>query len=453
MSKEKFTTDYQELVKKTGKTEALTVIVRTKLEALGEQEAKIAIALLQEEQMATRRAQLFARVHERYGQGAEFYQNYQESRLKAQAKVVRAAPKAINLWLADAIAVSGTRAEIEDLATHEDVESVDVNPTFRVPEVLQTPLEDTPEVIDGSTWGVAKIQAPEVWGGFGRGAGVLVGHLDTGVDDTHPALAGKVACFEEFDNMGNPIGAGAAYDSGSHGTHTGGTICGRTYRGVNIGVAPDARLCSALVLPGGGGSFAQIIGGMEWLLIQGVHVMNMSLGALGYTNLWNLPILNSTLAGVLVVASIGNSGHGTSGGPGNDPLAFGVGATHHEDAVAGFSGGQTLVGVPWLFGWSLTYMKPDLSAPGVQVLSSIPGPDLAAYNGTSMAAPHVAGAAALALSAEPGLIGAPNAPSILRRIFFGAGREDFGEAGRDQRFGFGRLDALSAAEAVVSLNS
>ena len=139
-------------------------------------------------------------------------------------------------------------------------------------------------------------------------------------------------------------------------------------------------------------------------------------------------------------------------GPGNDLLALGVGATHFEDVVAGFSRGQTLVNVPWN-GSFRTYMKPDLSAPGVAVLSAVPGngaPDLATLSGTSMAAPHVAGTTALLLSAAPGLKGDPFA---VRRILFGAGKEDFGESGRDQRYGFGRLDALSAAEAAVSVLS
>ena len=445
MPEAKVTDRCQKLMEKSGTTETITVIARTKLKTIGEKEAQQAVAMLQKEQLATRRAQLLNLIHERYGQGTQFRQNYQESRLKGQAKVVSAAPKATNLWLSDEVAISGTRAEIEDLTKHEDIESVDVNPTFQVPEILRTPLEDTPEVIDGSAWGVAKIRAPEVWGGFGRGENILVGHLDTGVDDTHPALSGKVAAFEEFDSIGNPVGS-PTHDSGNHGTHTAGTICGRNYRGVNIGVAPDAQLASALVLPGGGGTFAQIIAGMQWAISQNVNVINMSLGGIGYTNLWNLPVLNTTLAGVLVVASIGNSGHGTSGGPGNDIFSLGVGATHYQDAVAGFSSGQTLVEVPHDIFGSLTYMKPDLSGPGVQVLSAIPGPDLAAFNGTSMAAPHVAGATALLLSAANGLIGDPFA---VREIFLGT-VEDYGEAGRDQRFGFGRLDALAAVQTAVS---
>ncbi len=262
--------------------------------------------------------------------------------------------------------------------------------------------------------------------------------------------------------------ATAPYDSHFHGTHTAGTICGRSFHGVNIGVAPDARLCSANVLPGGSGTFAQIINGMQCVIDQGVHVINMSLGALGYNPIWNLPILNATLSGVCIVASIGNSGHGTSGGPGNDPLAIGVGATgvgfpklYHEtiydDVVAGFSSGETLVNVPWLNLFQLTYMKPEISAPGVQVLSAVPPnsrPDwpavhsLAALNGTSMAAPHVTGTIAVLLSTEPALMGDP---FTVKRILMGAGREDFSEAGRDQRFGFGRVDVLSASETAVSM--
>ena len=225
MSENKFTAASQEQKNKTSPNEVLTFIVRTKLKTLGEQEARHAVAILQEEQLATRRAQLLAHVHERYGKGTAFLKNYQDSRLKEQAKVVSAAPKATNLWLTDGVAVTGTKAEIEDLAKHEDIESIDINPIFQVPETLRTPLEDTPEVIDGSAWGVAKIRAPEVWGGFGRGENILVGHLDTGVDDTHPALSGKVAAFEEFDGIGNPLGT-ATHDSGNHGTHTAGTICG-----------------------------------------------------------------------------------------------------------------------------------------------------------------------------------------------------------------------------------
>ncbi|MEM7332062.1 MAG: S8 family serine peptidase [Chloroflexota bacterium] len=451
MLESKFSEAFTQQFSQTKKEEQITVLIRTKQRMRGRQEAELSLDQLMNEQLATKRSHLLGQVQKRYGKGAEFCQNYQESRNRTQAKVMRAAPKATNLWLADTVAVTGTRDEIEELASHEDIETIDINPTFRLPEILNTPLEDSPEIIDGSSWGLAKILAPEVWGGFGRGENVLVGHLDTGVDDTHPALTGKIAAFEEFDSAGNPLGT-APNDSGSHGTHTAGTIVGRNFRGINIGVAPEAKLLSALVLNGFGGSYAQIVAGLQWVVAKGAHVVNMSLGGLGYSTLWNLPILNATLSGSLVVASIGNSGFGTSGGPGNDLYALGVGATHYGDGPAGFSSGQTLIEV-WHdvlspFYGPLTYMKPDISAPGVQVLSSVPGSELAAFNGTSMAAPHVVGAIALLLSANPSLMGDPFA---IRSILLGS-IEDYGESGRDSRFGFGRLDALTSSEIGVNVN-
>ena len=274
----------------------------------------------------------------------------------------------------------------------------------------------------------------------------LIGHLDTGVDDTHPALAGKVSSFEEFDDIGNPLGS-AIHDSGAHGTHTAGTMVGRNYQGINIGMAPQARLASALVLPGGSGTFAQIVAGMQWVMDQGADIMNLSLGGVGYDPAWETPVFNATLGGTLVVASIGNSGLGTSGGPGNVFFTMSVGATQDEDHCAGFSGGEAF---PLLFFFDffpLAYRTPLISAPGVAVISAIPGPDSRAFNGTSMAAPHVAGAAALVLGAEPSLKGDPFA---LMDILM-ATTEDYGEGGADIRFGFGRLDAAAAVQTALSI--
>ena len=444
-AKDVFTPAYRSLVDDVPEETPITVIVRTGNVKPLRDEAETAHGALLTEQLATRPSQLLALAHEEYGAGPAFLYNFRDSRLEAHENVIAAAPEAASLWLADAVAVTGTPAEIAELADHDDVVAIDVNREFHLPRILQTPLEDTPDLVDGSTWGVAKIGALDTWSGFGRGDDVLVGVLDTGVDDTHPALAGKVVAFEEFDGLGSPLGT-ATHDSHIHGTHVCGTIAGRTYRGTNIGVAPNARLAVALVLPSGSGTFAQIVSGMQWTLDQGVHVMNMSLGGSGYSTLWNLPVLIATLSGTLVVASIGNSGHGTSGGPGNDPLALGIGATDTHDVVAGFSGGQSLTVGHDVFG-RINYMKPDISAPGVSVVSSVPGPDMVALSGTSMAAPHVSGAAALLMSSEPVLRGNPLS---VREIFLGVGREDYGEAGRDQRFGYGRVDAMAAAEAAVS---
>lgn len=425
--------------------EAQSYIVRTKPSPGLAAEARPLLEALMNERLATRRSELLMNAQKRYGKGPELGRNMQESFTTANARMAKKAPDAHTLWLADAVVAKGTGKDMQELARDPEVEAIDLNRAFRMPEILRTPLEDTPRAIDGSTWGIARSRAADTWS-FGRGAGVRVGHLDTGVDDTHPALVNQVAAFEEFDALGNPLGT-PAHDSHIHGTHTAGTILGRNFNGTNIGVAPDAKLYSALVLNGGFGTFAQIVAGMQWCLTQNVHVMNLSLGGQGYTPLWNLPVLISTLFGTLVVASIGNSGHGATGGPGNDLFSLGVGATHYEDAVAGFSGGQTLVSVPHVLFGNLTYMKPDISAPGVQVISCIPNGGVASLNGTSMAAPHITGAAALLMSAVNGLMGQPLA---VRSILLGT-IEDHGEAGRDQRFGFGRLDSLAAAQTAISI--
>ena len=435
---------FRAAVAKAGGDEIITALLRTgRAEPDGKALDRLRAAA-GAEHLAAGRSDLLRLCAERYGRGEAYRANLRNEARERQARLLDAAPEACGLWLADAVAVSGTPAELLDLARHDDVVRVEANPVFAVPGHRQTPAEDGPAPVRGAAWGVARIGAPDVWGGFGRGDGMLVGHLDTGVDDGHPALAGKVSAFQEFDALGLPVVA-TPHDSDAHGTHTAGTIAGRTVRGVNIGVAPGARLASALVLPGGSGTYAQIVAGMQWAIEQGAHVLALSVASPGRDPRWRLPVLNAVLAGVPVVAPVGNGGHGASDGPGNDPLAIGVGATGPDDVVAAFSGGQALC-ARW-FGRPLRYGKPDVSAPGVRVLSAVPGGGLAAFNGTSAAAAHVAGAVALLQSATPALRGDP---FTTRAVLLGAVRER-GETGKDQRYGFGRLDAHAAAVQAAAL--
>jgi subtilisin family serine protease len=330
---------FRAAVAKAGGDEIITALLRTgRAEPDGKALDRLRAAA-GAEHLAAGRSDLLRLCAERYGRGEAYRANLRNEARERQARLLDAAPEACGLWLADAVAVSGTPAELLDLARHDDVVRVEANPVFAVPGHRQTPAEDGPAPVRGAAWGVARIGAPDVWGGFGRGDGVLVGHLDTGVDDGHPALAGKVSAFQEFDALGLPVVA-TPHDSDAHGTHTAGTIAGRTVRGVNIGVAPGARLASALVLPGGSGTYAQIVAGMQWAIEQGAHVLALSVASPGRDPRWRLPVLNAVLAGVPVVAPVGNGGHGASDGPGNDPLAIGVGATGPDDVVAAFSGGQ-----------------------------------------------------------------------------------------------------------------
>jgi subtilisin family serine protease len=160
-------------------------------------------------------------------------------------------------------------------------------------------------------------------------------------------------------------------------------------------------------------------------------------------------VLTCLRAGIPVVTAVGNEGSQTTGLPGNDIFAFSVGASDYSDKAAGFSGGRTQIirksthippeRLP------LTYMKPEVSAPGVAVKSSVPGGKWDAFNGTSMAAPHVAGAIALLLSNTSILKNTkPAERGFLLQDLITGSVEELGESGQNHRFGFGRIDVLRA---------
>jgi len=301
---------------------------------------------------------------------------------------------------------------------------------------------------------VNAIGALSTWGAYGlKGKGVKIAVLDTGADASHADLNGRVSDWAECDAMGNQVVGSTAHDSQRHGTHVSGTIAGGDASGQKIGVAPDAKLAVGLVLKGGSGTNAQILAGMEWAMNLGVDVISMSLGGLNMSpdvlDLYTLPILKAVRLGIPVVISIGNDGSQTSGAPGNDIFAFSVGATDYEDNVGGFSGGRTQIIRNSRFinrrHLPLAYSKPDVSAPGVAVQSCIPGGKWAAWNGTSMAAPHVAGALGLLLantSIKQNV--APNQRAFLLQDLLTGSVEELGEAGQDHRYGFGRIDVLRA---------
>lgn len=383
-------------------------------------------------------------------------QNERIQRTLETMEQIRPEEAAGALWASTSMAMDLTVDDLRSLPEEiPEIAEIYPNRILRLPPVAE--VHNVPEPVRenrASSWGVHKIGALAAWGAYGaRGEDIKVGILDTGVDAAHPDLDGKVVSWAEFDAGGREVVGSQPYDDQGHGTHVAGTVAGRNTSGQWIGVAPDAQLCCAKVLGPRGGTDAAIQAGMSWALDQGVDVISMSLGAIpdfgpempaGYTT----AIVSCLQRGVPVVIAIGNEGSQTTGSPGSDIFALAVGATDTFDRGAGFSGGRTQIIYESEYfapeDLPLPYSKPEVSAPGVAVVSSMPGGEWAALNGTSMATPHVAGAIALLLSATSIRNVRPEERAFLISDLLVGSVEEVGESGQDHRYGFGRIDVLRA---------
>ncbi|HKO52620.1 MAG TPA: S8 family serine peptidase [Polyangiaceae bacterium] len=219
----------------------------------------------------------------------------------------------------------------------------------------------------------------------GKGAQIAV--LDTGIDTAHPRLNGRVQKTVDFDTQRDVFVEVEPRDTDGHGTHVAGIIAARGF-----GIAPDARLLSCIAFPRGRGSSKLLADALEWAVKNpDVHIVNISGGYAEQEDTFADAIDAARRAGVIVICAVGNEGVNTSRSPANLPAALAVGAVDDQKRVASFSGGQELQSGATV---------PDLVAPGVMISSTIKGPNegdvkYQAWNGTSMAAPIVAGLAAL----------------------------------------------------------
>jgi len=230
-------------------------------------------------------------------------------------------------------------------------------------------------------WAYRHIAAPAAWD-TPQALGVTVAVLDTGLDMNHPEFRGRIAPgYDYVNNDPDPS------DDNGHGTHVAGTVGGKTY-----GVAQNVALVAVRVLGcSGSGSTSGVIAGIDWVTQNHAPkaVANMSLGG-GFSSTLNAAVTGSVKAGVTYAVAAGNSNaDACNSSPSSAAAALTVGATTSSDAKASFSNWGKCV---------------DLNAPGVSITSSWNTSDvaLASASGTSMASPHVAGAAALYLSGHPG---------------------------------------------------
>jgi hypothetical protein len=296
--------------------------------------------------------------------------------------------------------------------------------------------------LDQST---AQVNAPQAWAAGLTGSGTEVAVLDTGADAGHPDLAGRIVASQDFTGSAG----GALSDLNGHGTHTASTVggSGAASDGAERGVAPDTQLLIGKVLnDSGAGSTSGIVAGMEWAVEQGADVISMSLGNSGAPGDCTDPMAAaaqqlSTSSTSLFVIAAGNAGPGnnTVSTPGCAPAALTVGAVDSADAPAWFSSRG-----PAAYTHTL---KPEIAAPGVAISAARSGGRGAdAYvsmSGTSMATPHVAGAAAVLKQAHPGWTGAQLKAALVSSA-------DSAIPGDVRESGGGRLDVAAATTQEVT---
>jgi subtilisin family serine protease len=290
---------------------------------------------------------------------------------------------------------------------------------------------------------VAQIGAPAAWAAGFTGAGVPVAVIDSGIDSGHPDLADRVRAAKDFTGTG-------AGDEVGHGTHVASTIAGTAAAsaGKYKGVAFGAGLISAKACQPGGCEEADILAAMEWAAVeQHARVINLSLGAPDTEGTDPLELAVNTLTaqtGALFVISAGNAGpkESTLGSPGTADSALTVGAVDVQDKLAKFSSRGPRLGDHAI--------KPEITAPGVGIVAALaagtsPGEVVdgryVRLSGTSMAAPHVAGAAAILAQQHPDWKAAD-----LKAALIASARSIGGSA---FEVGSGRVDVAAAVKQAL----
>nr|MBA2321036.1 peptidase S8 [Deltaproteobacteria bacterium] len=279
-------------------------------------------------------------------------------------------------------------------------------------------------------WNLRAMGAPAGWALTPRGRGIVVAVIDTGV-----AQVEDLAGTEVLEGASFVPGVESARDDQGHGTHVAGTIAQTTNNGIGVaGVAPAATILPVKVLSASGsGQSAWIAAGIDWAVDEGADVINLSLGG-GYSEVIHTAIRKARAHGVLVVAAAGNSGREGVSWPGALPEAIGVGAMGPTNEPAPYSS--------WGEGVDLSAPGGDKRRPNGGILQdTIDGRGGHAYQefqGTSMATPHVAGAAAVLLST-----GLP--VGAVERILLDTAR---GTGRWDAHTGWGQLDVGRAVQRV-----
>jgi len=350
------------------------------------------------------------------------------------------ADKIKQFWVVNAIALNASPEFIERLAKRDDIASVELDSQFLVTENYSVQISGSS--IANATSELKRINATKAWELGITGSGINVSVIDTGINPSHPDIAGRVLRW--IDLIGSQV---LPYDDNGHGTHVAGTVAGNGSSGTTTGVAPEANLFGVKVLDATGSGYeSAVISGIQWSIDNKANIISMSLGS---SEIWTTAncdadnpamataINNANDAGIVVVAAAGNTAAGVSS-PGCIGNAIAVGAVDSGDTIAYFSGRGSAMA------------DHGLVAPGVSIKSlNYATSGYTIKSGTSMATPHVSGTVAVLLQAarNDGLLLSPaQVKSIL-----GNTSVDLGTAGKDNIYGAGRIDVFKAiTEQVIS---
>ncbi|MDD5569748.1 MAG: S8 family serine peptidase [Bacteroidales bacterium] len=363
-------------------------------------------------------------------------------------------------WIINGFHLMATADVISDIVQREDVKVISEDVIVSLPP-NETAVADATKTIKSRAveWNITKVKADQCWDAGYTGKGVIIGILDTGVDYTHPALVGKWTGYwhvsQGFSQSPTP------YDDNNHGTHCCGIILGGDGRGTfaeDIGVAPDARFVPVKILSGSGwGTGTQILEGMQYIADLKATVDVKAISNSWYSSHEAIYFFDAAKAitdiGILSIYCNGNTGPGTEtvGSPADYPNTIGVGNTDNTDDINSSSSRGPAPSNPpynttsyWLRGdWS--YIKPNISAPGTDINSAKPGGTYWQMTGTSMATPHVCGAAAVLFQKNYNL----TQQQVYTLLIDNSDHPAQGAPYPNNNYGWGRLNVYNSLQATT----
>ncbi len=283
----------------------------------------------------------------------------------------------------------------------------------------------------GEQWALTNIQAHDAWGLTTGSEAVVIAVIDTGVDANHEDLRGQVLPgYNTITRTSNTA------DDNGHGTAVAGLIAARTNNSKGIaGMCWNCRILPIKALnQRGSGDDASVARGIVWATDNGAQIINLSLGGTRRSTLIHEAVQYATNRGLLVIAASGNEqqqGNPISY-PAGYPEVLAVSSTGNTDTITGFANTGDYI---------------DLAAPGVGLWTTLPNDEYGSPNGTSFSSPYVAGTAGLVRAVRPDLAG------MAIKCILEASADDQGAPGKDQEYGWGRLNAFRAVQLAAAYST